>query len=458
VQPDPPQNIEAERSVLGAILLNGDAAEVAVETLGPRSDVFYSNPHGTIYKTMVGMHAADVPIDVLTLITRLGKKGKLEDVGGASYVADLTSAVPTSANIEHYARIVLECHRLRGIIESATKAASLAFHSDTDSAEIMEELEASLTALQHNDLQGEQFTLDAIVPEVIENRCRIVEGKVEPGLLMGVRSVDEVTQGINKGDLVVCAARPGVGKTAMLMNAVHHIGVERKLPVLIFSLEMPRNQLVERILSIHNKICIADIKHNGFLAQQRLGTLASTAGDFTDTKVSIVDASTMDITEMRKHARRWARENEQLGFIGIDYLQLMRGQSNRKRVEEIEETSRGLKALAKELHVPILALAQLNRMADQEKNPYNLLSHMKGGGSIEEDADKVIVLYPTKAPKGDGGEIDPNNVLGWCVAKHRGGPVGMGKLYFEKSTQQVMELSEVEQEPELPYSEDEVLF
>jgi len=435
----PPQNIEAERSVLGAMLLNADAVGAAIEVLHDSTgDLFYVEAHQHIYSAMVNLFRKNAAIDEITLTEQLRRDGHLESCGGASYVAELTTVVPTSANAEYYAKIVLDAAILRKLITSCTQVTGMAYAAEGEVNELLDHAEASIFSIsQARELNPIWFIRD-LIPEAVEQIERIIKAHSGiTGLATGFTKLDEMLSGLQPSEMIILAARPSVGKTAFALNIAHHAAVHENKGVLMFSLEMSKEQLTQRLLCLEGRIDSRRLR-TGFLAKNEMKKLIPAAGRLDPAPLYIDDTANITIFDIRSKARRHIAQHD-TALIIIDYLQLM---SSSRRAEnrqvEIAEISRSIKGLARELHVPVLALSQLSREAEKDDMGTPKLSHLRESGALEQDADVVLIL--SRPPKHEAEEN--SDLIKLQIAKQRNGPTGLVELLFLKNVQRFENLLE----------------
>ena len=431
----PPQNNEAEMSVLGSLMLDKDAIYAVVDALSIKD--FYKPIHRDIYDAMLDLYNSREPIDVLSITNRLRERGSLEGVGGSSYVTSLVNTVPTASNVAHYATIVRKKRLLRDLIESSHYIAQLGFRESEDVEMLIDEAEQRIFSIAKDSLRQEFFRVNDALEEAWERIERLHKGDgALRGVKTGFRDIDTILSGLQKSDLVILAARPSLGKTSLALNIARNVAVDEKKAVGVFSLEMSREQLIDRLISSEAGIdswrlrtgrLRAEGPDNDFTRVRDAMNVLSSASLFID------DTSSPTTMELRAKARRLQAEHD-VGLIIIDYLQLIRGHgSSDNRVQEVSEISRNLKSMAKELNVPVLALSQLSRgieMRGPSAKPK--LSDLRESGSIEQDADVVMFIYREDKVKEDS---DKKNIASIMIEKHRNGPTGSADLYFhEEST------------------------
>jgi replicative DNA helicase len=431
----PPQNIEAEQAVLGAMLLNSDAVGAVIEVLREDPvDLFYVEAHKQIFQAIIALFRENRPVDEITLVDQLKRDGHYESSGGASYVAQLSGIVPTSANAEHYAKIVLNAAILRKLITTCTVIASSAYEGEEDANELLDRAENSIFSIAQTRELNPISKVGDLVNAAIEQIERLIASHTGiSGLATGYTKLDEMLSGLQPSDMVVLAARPSVGKTALALNIASHVAIRENKGVMIFSLEMSREQLAQRLLCMEGRIDSARLR-SGFLAKDEMSKLQPAASRLYSAPIYIDDTANITMLEIRSKARRHKAQHD-VQLIIIDYLQLMSGTGSNRRVEnrqvEISEISRNIKGLARELHLPVLALSQLSREAEKDDTGIPKLSHLRESGSIEQDADVVLMLWRLPAHQNPEDE----NLIKVSIAKQRNGPTGIVDLLFLKNMQ-----------------------
>jgi len=423
----PPQNIEAEMATLGAMLID---EKVIVEILEFIDDVFfYKEEHQIIFKTVVSLFDSCKKVDILTVSEALSKKKVLEKIGGSVYLTTLADFVPNSANAVHYARIVKEKGILRSLIESANKIATLVYREQEEVSSILDKAEKLIFEISDRRTEGSYVHIKDIIKDGIELIESLYHKKSRvTGISTGFKDLDLKTAGLQKGDLIIVAGRPSMGKSAFVTSIASYVAVEEKIPVAIFSLEMSKEQLMQRFLCAQAKVEINRVR-TGFLAPSEWPILTNAAGKLSEAPIYIDDTPAMSIFEIRSKARRLkAHHNVQL--ILVDYLQLIRGmRRGDNRQQEISDISQSLKALAKELNIPVIAVSQLSRAVESREGHRPKLSDLRESGAIEQDSDVVILLFREEYYK----PTDENQgIADIIIAKQRNGPVGTIKLTFLK--------------------------
>lgn len=421
----PPQHIEAEIAVLGSMLLDADAMAQSIEILAPES--FYKDAHKKIFRAISTLFSENQSIDILTLTERLTKDGLLEEAGGASYLAFLTTAVPTAANLMHYARIVKEKYILRHLINNATQIVSDCFDATQDVEALLDRSEKLIFDITSRKFAGGVVPLKEIIRNQIETIDRLYQRKEHiTGIATGYHEFDTQTAGLQPSDLIIIAARPSMGKSALMTCIAEHAAMVAKMPVAIFSLEMSKEQLIQRMLCSCARVNAHKVR-TGFLAQSDWPALTSAAAKLSEAPIYIDDTPGISILELKAKARRLKAQFD-IKLLILDYLQLMQGSGNSEsRQQEISEISRSLKELARELNVPVIAISQLSRAVESRTDHRPQLSDLRESGAIEQDADVVVLLLreeyynPTEENRGKAEVI---------IAKQRNGPVGSIKLAF----------------------------
>lgn len=438
----PPQNVEAEMSLLGAILLDKEAIITVADLVEPND--FYKNTHRDIYDAMLELYAKNEPIDLLTLGNRLTERQKLEAVGGRSYLVALSNAVPTASHVEEYANIVQRKATIRKLLAAASDITKLCFkEEDHDVEEILDEAGRQLYGVTQKHLKNAFIPIRTVLHEAFERLDELHKerGKLR-GLPTGFRELDNLLAGLQKSDLVILAARPSVGKTSLAMDIARNAAVRGKAPVGIFSLEMSKEQLVDRMLCAESGVNLWNLR-TGNLSDRPdsddFPRIGHAMGVLSEAPIFIDDQPGNNVMHIRTKTRRLQAEHG-LGLIIIDYLQLM--ESHRKsasldnRVQEVSEISRNLKGIARELNIPVLALSQLSRAVEQSKPAIPKLAHLRESGSIEQDADVVMFIYRKASDRNYRPEdIPPNerHIAEIHVAKHRNGPIGTVRIFFDET-------------------------
>jgi len=433
----PPQNLDAEMSLLGAVLIDEEVLADITEHVTSKD--FYDVRHQTIYGGMMRLYEHHKPVDLLTLTEELKKKSQLEMVGGSAYLTELTNYVPTAAHAESYAEIVAQKAVRRRLIKASGEISELGFNEDTTTQELLERAEAELFSVSDQSLKQDLVSIESILTESFD---RIEELHRNKGALRGIRTgykdLDTMTAGLQRSDLIILAARPSMGKTTLVTNLAYNVATIAKLPVLFFSLEMSKEQLIDRMLSDASGVDSWNIR-TGNLSDDDFSKISEAMGEMAEAPIFIDDTPGLSVLEMRTKARR-AAHDQPLGLIVVDYLQLMQasGSYSGNRVQEVSEISRGLKLIARELNVPLIALSQLSRLVESRTPPIPQLSDLRESGSIEQDADIVSFIYRPGYYEPDNPELA--NITDLIIAKHRNGPVGKVQLYFHPERLRFMSL------------------
>ena len=426
----PPQNVEAERAVLGGVLLEPEAATKAIEIVSPES--FYRPAHGKIFQAMIVLFKRHEPIDVMTLAEELKKSGDLDALGGVAALTDLVDGTPTAANIEHYARIVLDKFILRQLIRASTDIAQDAYAASREADAILDSAEQKIFKISESRVSQGFVHIKEILKERFEEIQRVHETRMSiTGLPSGFIDLDKYTAGFHPSDLVIIAGRPSMGKTSFALNIAQHVGLMEKKPVAVFSLEMSKELLVQRLLCSEAQVDAQKVRR-GFTSSKDIERLTNAAGLLSEAPVFIDDTPAISTLDMRARARRLKSEHD-VALVIIDYLQLARCSDRvENRQQEISAISRSLKALAKELSIPVIALSQLSRAVEArggDRRP--MLSDLRESGAIEQDADLVLFLYRPELY--DPGDPDKQGKAELIIGKQRNGPTGVVPLTFEKT-------------------------
>ncbi len=430
----PPQNLEAEASTLGSLLIDKDAI-VKVADILDFTD-FYKDNNGKIYESMMELYEERAPIDVLSLGSKLQEKGILEAIGGHTYLTELANSVPTAYNVAHYAKIVQRKSTLRKLLRSSQEITALAYQESDDVEDLLDKAESKLFGVSQKFYKQAFIPIKSVLTDAFD---RIDELHKEGGRLRGIATgfldLDNLLAGLQNSDFIVLAARPSVGKTTLALDIARHVSVNAKIPVGIFSLEMSKEQLVDRLLCSEANVDLWRMR-TGKLSEREddFPKIGHAMGVLSEAPIFIDDSATANIMEIRTKARRLQAEHK-LGLIIVDYLQLLEGRNTDNRVQEVSEITRGLKAIARELHVPVLALSQLARAVEMSKPAIPKLAHLRESGSIEQDADVVLFIYRKSADKNyqaDDISEDERHIAEIHIAKHRNGPTGVVKLFFDE--------------------------
>jgi replicative DNA helicase len=421
----PPQNIDAERCVLGSMLIDNESIHKVVEVL--TADGFYREAHRKVFNAVIALYQRNEPADLITVMTELRSKGELEEVGGAAYLSSIVDDIPTSANAASYARIVREKSMRRMLIEGATEIAERGYQEEGNVDEFVDQAEKIiLEVAQRRIRQG-----FASVKDIVKDSFKAIEQLYErkelvTGVPTGYRELDRITCGLQRSDLIVIAGRPSMGKTAFALNMAENAAVDSACKVAIFSLEMSKEQLVQRMLCSRAEVDASKLR-GGFLGESDWPKLTRAAGILSEAPIFIDDSPALNALEVRAKARRLQREHG-LDLIVVDYLQLMRGVGRiESREREISEISRSLKALAKEIHVPVIALSQLNRGVEARQDKRPQLSDLRESGAIEQDADVIAFIYRDEMYNKESPDVGKAEII---IGKQRNGPTGRVVLAF----------------------------
>ncbi|MCA9729415.1 MAG: replicative DNA helicase [Candidatus Eisenbacteria bacterium] len=444
----PPQAIEAEQSVLGAMLLEKEAIGRAAEILTPES--FYRDAHRKVFEAIVALYEKGESADLITVTEELRRRGQLEAVGGAAFLSSMLDLVPTAANVAFHAELVLEKAVLRKLIEVATSIVQKGYDATDRSGEIIDQAEEMIFGIADPRLRKGFTSLKELLPPAVRMIEEVVERKrAVTGVPSGFLDLDKMTAGFQKSDLIIVAGRPSMGKTAFALNLAEFAAAHENVPVGVFSLEMSQEQLVMRLLSSQARIPSHRLR-TGYLRPEEWEGLAQAAGVLSEAPVFIDDTPAITATEMRAKARRLKKEHD-IGLIVVDYLQLMRaGTKVESREKEVSEISRSLKALAKEISVPVIALSQLSRAVEQRDDKRPMLSDLRESGAIEQDADLVLFVFREEFYKPEKQEV--KGMAEIIVGKHRNGPTGRVHLTF------VGELARFESYSERSFESDDDPF
>ncbi|MBC7512687.1 replicative DNA helicase [Candidatus Saccharibacteria bacterium] len=432
----PPQSLDAEKSLLGAVLIDDDVlADVSEFVAQPD---FYDKRHGIIFDGMMRLFERHKPVDLLTLTDELQRKKELETVGGSAYLTELTTYVPTAAHAAAYAEMVSQKAIRRRLIKASADISELGYDEETSTQELLQQAEAQLFSVSDQSLKGDVVSLEHILTDSFDRMEELHRNKGQlRGIRTGYRDLDNMTAGLQRSDLIILAARPAMGKTTLVTNLAYNVATIAKQPVLFFSLEMSKEQLVDRMLADASGVDAWNIR-TGNLSDEDFSKLSEAMGELAEAPIFIDDQPGLSVLEMRTKARRVSHDTP-LGLIIVDYLQLMQGSGRTiNRVQEVSEISRGLKLIARELNVPVIALSQLSRSVEQRTPQIPMLSDLRESGSIEQDADIVSFIYRPGYYEPDNPEVE--NITKLIIAKHRNGPVGEVALYFHPERLRFMSL------------------
>ncbi len=423
----PPQSIEAEEAVLGALLIDPDAI-IRVATI-LRAEDFYREKHGWVYEVDLDLHERREPIDFLTVCDELDRRGQLDQIGGPAFITSLINTVPTSIHVEHYAHIVERAATLRRLIDAAGQIAALGYQETDDVEEVVDRAEQILFGVSERRISRDLVPIKQILSEYYDRIEYLTRHRGELiGIPTGFTDIDKLLGGLQRSDLIILAARPSVGKSGLALSIAHNAAKRFKQRVAVFSLEMSSEQVVQRLISSETRIDSQRLRR-GEIAEDEWGRFMKATGDLAETLFFIDDTPGISALELRTKARRLHAEFG-LDLVVVDYLQLMRGDTRTEnRVQEISSISRALKALARELNVPVLALSQLSRGVESRTDKRPILSDLRESGALEQDADVVVVFYPDELYNQN---TERKNIADVLVAKHRNGPTGTVSLFFQK--------------------------
>lgn len=432
----PPQNIDAEMSLIGAVLINEEVLADVTEFVKERD--FYDKRHASIYAAMLRLFERHKPVDLLTVTDELKKKDELTEVGGTAYLTELTNYVPTAAHAAAYAEMVAQKAVRRRLIKASGEISEYGYDEETDVQELLQMAEQELFSVSDESLKQDLVSMETILTESFD---RLEELHRNKGALRGVRTgwrdLDNMTAGLQRSDLIILAARPAMGKTTLVTNLAYNVATLAKQSVLFFSLEMSKEQLVDRMLADASGVDAWNIR-TGNLSDDDFSKLSEAMGEMAEAPIYLDDTPGLSVLEMRTKARR-AAHDAPLGLIIVDYLQLMQGSPSTQgnRVQEVSEISRGLKLIARELNVPVIALSQLSRSVESRSPQVPQLADLRESGSIEQDADIVMFIYREAYYNPD---TERENITDLIIAKHRNGPVGKVELYFHPERLRFMSL------------------
>ncbi len=432
----PPQNIDAEMSLLGAILMDEEVMADIADKIHPND--FYDKRHSLIFDAILKLYQRHAPIDLLTLSHELRAAKLLKQVGGAQYIGDLTNYVPSSAHAEEYANIIVMAAVRRRLISAGSRISQLAFSEEEEVQSILSQAEADLYAVSESSEKSELVSLESILTESFDRMEDLHRNKDKlRGMRTGFKDLDRLTAGLQKSDLIVLAARPAMGKSTLAQNIAYNVATREKKSVLIFNLEMSNSQTVDRMVAEAAGVDSWNIR-TGKLTEEDFAKISEAMGEMAEAPIFFSDRPGLSVLEMKTLAQRQAHKTP-LGLIIVDYLQLMSGSKNYgdNRVQEVSEISRGLKLVARELDVPVLALSQLSRTVESRPDKKPMLSDLRESGSIEQDADLVMFIYREDYYNPD---TERQHITDLIISKHRNGPTGQIELYFHPDRLKFMSL------------------
>lgn len=424
----PPQNLDAEQSVLGGIILDNEALPKAMEILSGDED-FYKDSHRRLYRAMLELFNRGEPVDIITLSDYLSKANELDSVGGIAYLSSLANSLLTAANIRYHSRIVREKALMRLLLSTSTHIISRVYDNDLDADEMVDYAEKMIFDIADKRTKNSFANIKDVIRETFKVIEHLYEKKeAVTGMPSGFKDLDELTSGFQRGDLIIIGGRPGMGKTAFALNIAQHVAVNVKETIAMFSLEMSKEQLAIRMLCSESMVNSSNVR-KGYISRDEWPKLINAAGKLAGAPIFIDDSSAITVLEIRAKARRLKLEYGGLGLVIVDYLQLMRSRGNfERREQEISDISRSLKALAKELKVPVIALSQLNRGVEQRPNKRPVLADLRESGAIEQDADVIIFLYREEVYNKNNPSMKGKAEV--LIEKQRNGPTGLVNLTF----------------------------
>ncbi|MDO8557631.1 MAG: replicative DNA helicase [bacterium] len=425
----PPQNIEAEQSLLGSVLIDRETLDRVGDIIVPED--FYRGAHQKIYASMLDLYMRRDPVDVLSLTNRLEEKKELAEIGGVTYLAELVNTVPSSSHAVMYARIVQKKKMLRDLISASQHILELGFSETEDVENLLEKAEQQILSVAKRSLKQEFIPLKTALGEAFERIEKLQKEGVLRGVGTGFTDLDKKLGGLQRGDLVILAARPSLGKTSLALDIARHVAIKEKIPIGLFSLEMSTDSLVDRLIAAEAHVDSWRLRTGGLSSEgdgNDFERIQHALGILSESKLFIDDAASPTIIQIRTMARRLQAEHG-LGLIIVDYLQLIYNPNAESMVQQVTEISRSLKSLARELEVPVLAISQLSRAVESRPDQVPRLSDLRESGSIEQDADVVMFIHREDRVKKDS---DKKNIAKIMIAKHRNGPTGEIELYFDE--------------------------
>ena len=424
----PPQSLDAEISVLGALMIDKEAMYAIADALHPED--FYDQKNSLVFRAILDLFSQTQPIDILSVTQKLKDMDQLKTVGGTTYLTKLIDAVPTASHIPYYAKLVREKKILRDLITIAGRITEDAFDEKKQIDVFLDEVESHILGISQRSITQNFIHVKDLLPSAYERIAKLSSGeKAVSGVPTGFSDLDNLLAGLHKSDLIIVGARPSIGKTSFVLNIAQHVAIHEKVPVGIFSLEMSRDQITDRLISSQAGVPLWALRTGNVKDDADFGLIQNALDTLSHSQIFVEDSSALNILQMRSIARRLQAEHG-LGLLIIDYLQLLSSTSHSDNmVQQVTEISRGLKSLGRELNIPIIAVSQLSRAVDQRESRIPRLSDLRESGSIEQDADVVVFLYRKDFDKIDVNEAD-RGVVDIIVAKHRNGPVGTIKLKF----------------------------
>ena len=441
----PPQDIVAEQSLLGAVMLSDKVLPEVLNLIRPED--FYDDRHKVIFEAIANLYDQHRPIDLLTLTAELKSTKKLKDIGGAPYLTELTNFVPTTSHAKAYAEIIARASTRRRLIAAGTEIANKAYEDDSNVAELVGEAEKKLFEVSDKIIKTDYTTMEDLLADAFDRFEKLRENKgALRGLKTGFRDLDKKTAGLQKGDLVIIGARPAMGKTTFAQNLAYNVASMNNRGVLFFSMEMAGGEIIDRMISDVSGVDNWKMR-TGNMTDEEFAKVTDAMGEMSEIPIYIDDTSSMTIMDLRNKARR-AKHDHDIGVVIVDYLQLIQGSARYagNRVQEVTEISRGLKILARELEIPVIALAQLSRNVTGRDDPRPVLSDLRESGSIEQDADLVMFLHRPDYYRQNDDNYEETHITELLVAKHRHGAVGKIELYFHPELLRFMSLDKTREE------------
>ena len=430
--PVPPHSLDAEETVLGAMMLAQSAVDAVQDVLKPDGSEFWRESHGCMYRSMLALVARGIPVDALTVADQLDKDGTLTEAGGIGKVQEIASLVPAEANAAHYARIVAEMATLRGLIAAGTAIVRLGWDRPGETGELVDQAEQMVFSLAHARVRSELAPVGVDLDDTWRQLEQLAkDGRTVIGVPSGLAELDRLTSGFQPGNLIVVGARPAMGKSGLVSTIAAHVALRVGSPVALFTLEMTRREIHHRLIAAEARVDLLKLR-NGSLDSNDWASVTRTMGVLADAPLFVEDNSAITMLELRSQARKFAARHPDLALVIVDYLQLLSlGAKAENRTQEVSQLSRSLKLLAGELGVPVIALSQLNRQVEQRHDKRPLMSDLRESGSVEADADVIILMFRDEVYAPEDAEMD--GTAGVCelnIAKHRNGPTDMVKVAF----------------------------
>ncbi|MFH1694663.1 MAG: replicative DNA helicase [Patescibacteria group bacterium] len=444
----PPQDLESEQSVLGALMLDKNAVASVVDLLRP--DDFYKKAHGVIYEAAMHLWDRQEPIDILSVTSELNKMKQLKEVGGSSYLTDLVNSVPTASHVLHYGKNVKEKRILRELINISSTIVEDAFNSEEQIDDFLDSVERKIFSVSQQSVSKNFLPLRDELQRAYERIEKLHEGEGERfrGVPTGFTGLDAILSGLQKSDLIVVGARPSYGKTAFVLDIARHVALDIKAPVGIFSLEMSREQVIDRMIASEAQVDLWKLRTGRLKDDLDFEMIQTALHSLSEAQLFVDDTPSPTVIQMRAMARRLQAEHKGLALLVIDYLQLIQpARGSESMVQQVTEISRGLKGLARELNVPVIAVSQLSRGVEQREIKIPRLSDLRESGAIEQDADVVLFVHPKDKGRVDVAPED-ENITEIIIAKHRNGPLGTVRLFFDKQKVNFRNLEKTHEDPE----------